>query len=386
MNISEILHHFAEPREIWEGAVTPPLQATSNFCFDTVDDMRNQLANEMSYPFYTRGYNPTVGVLREKLAALEGTEDALVFGSGSAAVAMAVMQVVKGGDHIVSVKKPYSWTTKLFDNYLSKYGVSTTYVDGTDAKNFERAIQPNTKLIYLESPNSMTFEMQDLEAVAKIAKAHGIVTACDNTYATPLFQQPHKLGIDLVIHSGTKYLNGHSDVVSGVVCGSKDMIQAMMKEEFMTLGGIIAPFNAWLMLRGLRTFEIRVQRSDASGRIVAKFLENHPKVKEVLYPFASSNPQRSLAEKQMSGAGGLMSIKLNTDDPKKAEAFSNALKYFLIAASWGGYESLQYPISAMLNSQNYNPSSLPEHLVRIYVGLEDPQMLIEDLSQALALL
>ncbi len=220
MDISHILNHLGEERENYFNAVSPPIIQTSNFCFKTVDEMRKALQIEFEIPFYTRGYNPTVAILRKKIAALEKSEDALIFGSGSAAIAAAVMSSVKSGEHVICVQKPYSWTNKLLNNLLSKYGVETTMIDGISAENFQKAIQKNTRLIFLESPNSWTFEMQDISAICKLAKKKNITTIIDNSYSSPLFQQPVSLGADMVVHSATKYLSGHSDVVCGVLCGT----------------------------------------------------------------------------------------------------------------------------------------------------------------------
>ena len=220
MDISHILNHLGEERENYFNSVSPPIIQTSNFCFKTVDEMRKALQIEFEIPFYTRGYNPTVAILRKKIAALEKSEDALIFGSGSAAIAAAVMSSVKSGEHVICVQKPYSWTNKLLNNLLSKYGVETTMIDGISAENFQKAIQKNTRLIFLESPNSWTFEMQDISAICKLAKKKNITTIIDNSYSSPLFQQPVSLGADMVVHSATKYLSGHSDVVCGVLCGT----------------------------------------------------------------------------------------------------------------------------------------------------------------------
>lgn len=382
MDISYILNHLGEERDEYYGSVAPPVFQTTNFCFKTVSEMREKLTRELETPFYTRGYNPTVAMLRKKIAALEKAEDALVFSSGSAAVAAAVMSVVKGGDHVVCVKKPYSWTSNLITKYLSKYGVTSTFVDGREAANFEKAILSNTKLIYLESPNSLTFEMQDIEAVSKIAKSRGITTIIDNSYCSPLNQNPISMGIDLVLHSGSKYLNGHSDVVSGVVCGSKERIMKMMAEEYMTIGSCISAQDAALILRGLRTIELRVNQSAVSAKKVADFLENHPKIKELNYPFSSKNPQLELARKQMKQGGGLLSIVIDAENEAAVERFCDRLKRFIMATSWGGYESLIFPLCALAASKSFeNP--LPWNMVRLYIGLEDADLLIEDLKQAL---
>jgi cystathionine beta-lyase/cystathionine gamma-synthase len=382
MDISYILNHLGEERNEYYGSVAPPIFQSTNFCFQTVAEMREKLTLELENPFYTRGYNPTVAILRKKLAALEGAEDALVFSSGSAAVAAAVMSTVKAGDHVVCVQKPYSWTGSLLAKYLSKYGVTHTFVDGREASNFEKAIRENTRLIYLESPNSLTFEMQDLQAVAEIAGSRGITTIADNSYNSPLNQNPISLGIDLVVHSGSKYINGHSDVVCGVVCGSRERIMKMMAEEYMTIGSCISPHDAGLIIRGLRTIELRVNQSAASAKKVSDFLEKHPKIKQLNYPFSSKNPQLELAKKQMKQGGGLLSIVIDAENEAAIERFCNSLKRFIMATSWGGHESLLFPLCALAASKSFeNP--LPWNMVRLYIGLEDADFLIEDLKQAL---
>ncbi len=382
MDISYILNHLGEDREDYYGAVAPPAFQSSNFCFKTVAEMREKLTRELETPFYTRGYNPTVATLRKKVAALEGAEDALVFSSGSAAVAAAVMSVVKSGDHVVCVQKPYSWTNNLLTKYLSKYGVTHTFVSGGEAAAFENAIQANTKLIYLESPNSLTFEMQDIEAIATLAKRKSITTIIDNSYNSPLNQSPIKMGVDIVLHSGTKYLNGHSDVVCGVVCASHERIMKMFAEEYMTIGSCISPHDAGLVLRGLRTLELRVNRSAETAKKVSDFAEKHPKIKNVYYPFSSKNSQLALAQKQMKQGGGLLSLVVDAKDEAAMERFCNGLTRFLMATSWGGYESLVFPLCALAASKSFeNP--LPWNMVRLYIGLEDAETLIEDLKQAL---
>ncbi|MGZ3899467.1 MAG: trans-sulfuration enzyme family protein [Bacteroidia bacterium] len=382
MDISYILNHLGEEREEYYGAVAPPVFQTSNFCFKTVKEMREKLTRELETPFYTRGYNPTVATLRKKVAALEGAEDALIFSSGSAAVAAAVMSIVKSGDHVVCVQKPYSWTNNLLSKYLAKYGVTHTFVDGRQVANFEKAIRENTKLIYLESPNSLTFEMQDIEAVARLAKPKNITTIIDNSYNSPINQSPIKMGIDIVLHSGTKYINGHSDVVCGVVCTTHARVMKMMAEEYMTIGSCISAQDAALILRGLRTLELRVNKSAETAKKVSDFAENHPKIAQVYYPFASKNPQLALAKKQMKQGGGLISLVLNAEKEEQVEIFCDNLKRFLMATSWGGYESLVFPLCALAASKSFeNP--LPWNMVRLYIGLEDADVLIADLKQAL---
>ena len=383
MDLSEILTHLGEDRERGYDAVVPPIVQSGNFTYPTVAAMRAVVQQEFDRPLYTRGYNPTVAMLRKKIAALEHAEDALVLSSGSAAIAAAVITFTKAGDHIVCVQKPYSWTKKLLAELLVRFGVEHTFVDGTDAENYRRAIRPNTSFYILESPNSLTFELQDIAAVCAIAKEHGIVTLCDNSFNSPLFQTPIDLGCDMVAHSATKYLNGHSDVVAGVLAGSHERIRRVMSKEFMTLGACPSPHDAWLLVRGLRTLPLRMERSADNAEKVARFLESHPRVKRVHWPGLESHPQHALARKQMKRVAGLMSIELDAPDAAAVERFCDSLKRFLIAVSWGGYESLQWPVCALQGPSGYY-TDLPFTMVRLYIGLEDPQSLITDLEQGLA--
>jgi cystathionine beta-lyase/cystathionine gamma-synthase len=382
MELSYILNELGEDREMYYNAVAPPILQTSNFACKTVAQMREMLKHEPDVYFYTRGNNPTVTILEKKLAALEGAEHAIAFGSGIAAVSAAVLSQVKAGDHVVCVKKPYTWTNTLMKKFLPKFGVEVTMVDGTDATNYKNAIRPNTTLLYMESPNSFTFELQDIEAVVSIAQAHNCRTIIDNSFASPLYQHPIAMGVDLVVHSCTKYIGGHSDTMGGVVCGKHETINHIFEGEFMTLGAILSPHDAWLLLRGLRTLPVRMERIAATTRTVVDYLVNHPKVEEVMFPFLETNPQYELACKQLQNNTGQFTIKLKTDAIEKVDQFCDSLKHFLMAASWGGHESLIYPMAAAYKSGNYK-SSLPFNLIRFYIGLEDPAYLITDLQQAL---
>ena len=386
MDLSHILTHLGEDRSKYFNAVAPPIIQSSNFAFDTIQDFKDALQDELGKHIYTRGNNPTVAILRKKIAALEKAEDALIFSSGSSAIAAAVISSVKAGDHIVCVQDPYSWTYSLLTKFLARFGVTHTFVDGKDLKAIEAAIQPNTSLLYLESPNSLILELQDIKACAAIAKKHGILTAIDNSYSSPIYQNPIEMGIDIVVHSGSKYLNGHSDVVVGVLCSSKEIINKIFVSEYMTLGGIISPAEASLVIRGLRTLEIRLKRSHESAMKITQWLENHPKVEQVYYPFAPSFPQYDLAKKQMRGAGGLFSIAIKTDDITKIEAFYSRLKRFLFAVSWGGHESLILPIAGLYNIPGRPNPSASWNMIRFYIGLEDADLLIEDLEQAMEVL
>ncbi len=383
MHLSEILTHHGEERKNYFNAVAPPIIQSSNFAFDSIADFRTALGDELGHHLYTRGNNPTVEILRKKIAALEGAEDALIVASGSAAMATAIMGNVNAGDHIICVQNPYSWTKTLLVNYLSRFGITHTFVDARDTKNIEAAIQPNSKVLFLESPNTMTFEIQDLKACAEIAQKHGLVSIIDNANGTPIFQRPIEHGIDIVTHTGTKYINGHSDVVNGIICGSKEMIQKIFANEVMTLGNIISPNDAWLIIRGMRTLEMRVKKSFESALKIASWMENHPMFEKVLFPFLPSFPQYELAKRQMSGCAGLITVFLKTSKIEVAEAFFSKLKRFLFAVSWGGHESLVVPTAAFYNIPGKEPPPYPVNMFRFYIGLEDADWLIEDLEQAL---
>lgn len=383
MDLSYILNELGEERANYFNAVAPPIVQTSNFCFDTVANFRNALADEYQGNLYSRGFNPTIDILRKKLAALDGAEDALVFASGIAAVSIPVMALLQQGDEVICVENPYSWTIKLFKDLLPKFGISCTFVDGTDLHQFEDAITAKTRLIYLESPNTFSFDVQDLTAIAQLAKAHGILTMIDNSYCSPIYQQPIAHGIDLVAQSATKYLGGHSDVVAGVLTGSKALLEQIFNNEYMNIGACLAPQNAWLLLRGLRTLPIRLEKTSATAEQVIYYLEQHPKVAQVLYPFSKANKDLALAKRQMKKCGGLFSIVLKDASLENIEKFCNRLQHFLMAVSWGGYESLVFPACAGISKNDFDQNNKRHILIRLYIGLEDANYLIKDLEQAL---
>ena len=382
MDISYILNELGEERENYFNAVAPPIMQTSNFAFEKVDDLRKAFNNEASAYLYSRGINPTVDMLRKKLAALDGAEDCLVFNSGAAAIFASVLANVKAGDHIVSVEKPYTWAQKMFEDILPRFNVTTTYIDGRQIENFERAILPNTTLIYLESPNSWDFALQDLEAVAALARSENIVTICDNSYCSPLYQKPIEMGIDLVLQSATKYISGHSDVVAGVLTGSKKMITRIFNSEYLNIGSGIQPFNAWLLIRGLRTLPARLERISKSTREVVHYLNQHPKVEEVIFPLDESFPQYELAKQQMKGACGLLTFIVKANRIDAIESFCESLRHILMAVSWGGHESLIIPRCASVAPGEFDAGNREHRMLRMYVGLEDSDYLIKDLEQA----
>ncbi len=383
MALDEILIHLGEDRAQYFQAVSPPVIQSSNFVFPDLAAFRAAFSDELTHHVYTRGNNPTVAILRKKLAALEGTEDCLVFSSGAGAVAAAVIGNVQAGDHIVCQQAPYSWTNNLLRKLLPRFNVEHTFVDGTNVDNIRAAIRPNTKVLYLESPNTLTFDCQDLEACAALAKAHGLVSIIDNSYASPIFQNPAAFGIDIVVHSGTKYLNGHSDVVVGVLCAGKAMVKKLFESELMTLGGILGPHDAALVIRGLRTLPLRVQRSNAGAQYLIGKLDAHPKVEKIWYPFHADFPQLALAKKQMRGCGGLFSVQFKTDSKEKMERFVHRIERFLMAVSWGGHESLMLPTIGFYHIPGKPAPEIPWQFCRFYIGLEDPEWLWEDLARAM---
>jgi cystathionine beta-lyase/cystathionine gamma-synthase len=322
-------------------------------------------------------------MLRKKLAALDGAEDALVFNNGAAAIFAAVLANVQSGDHIVSVRNPYTWVQRMFDVILPRFGITVTYVDGTELQHWESALQPRTTFFYLESPNSWTFQLQDLAGLAQLARKHKIVTLIDNSYCTPLYQQPIILGIDMAMQTATKYIGGHSDTLGGVLTGTHVMMKKIFDSEYLNIGSGIQPFNAWLLLRGLRTLKVRLDRISATTLQVVQFLKQHPKIERLLFPWDESFPQIQLARKQMKGACGLLTVVIQTKRMEDIVRFCESLQHFLMAVSWGGYESLVIPKCASLSPADFSADN-PEHrMVRIYLGLEDAEYLIADLRQAL---
>ncbi|MGF7039610.1 trans-sulfuration enzyme family protein [Mucilaginibacter lappiensis] len=384
MELSFILNELGEERENYFNAVSPPIIQSSNFTFNTVTDLRQAMADEFDTNLYSRGQNPTLSILRKKLAALDGAGDALVFSSGIGAISVPLLSLLQTGDHIIAVENPYSWTIKLFKEFLPKFGITTTFIDGTDFNNFENAVKPQTRLIYLESPNTFSYELQDIKRVAAFARSRGIMTMIDNSYCSPIYQQPISMGIDLVAQSATKYIGGHSDVVAGVLTGSKELIRQIFDHEFMNLGPAISPHSAWLLLRGLRTLPLRLQRSFESTKVITQWLNDQEAVQQVIWPFSKDFKQTELAHEQMQGCGGLFSFTLKNTSFKKIEAFCNHLQHILLAVSWGGHESLVLPSIASITEHQYILTDERHQLIRMYVGLEDPQYLINDLQQALA--
>jgi cystathionine beta-lyase/cystathionine gamma-synthase len=383
MSFSNIINELGEERESYFNAISPPIVQTSNFAFKKVDDLARALDDEMSGYVYSRGLNPTVEILRKKMAALDGAEDCLVFNSGASAIFASILANVKSGDHVVSVRAPYTWAQRMFDVVLPRFNVETTYINGTKVENWEQATRSNTALYYMESPNSWDFALQDIHAVASLARSKNIISIIDNSYCTPLYQNPIKMGIDLSLQTATKYIGGHSDVLGGVLSGSHGMIKRIFDSEYLNTGSGIQPFNAWLLIRGLRTLPARLERITRTTNEVINFLKQHPKVESVIFPFDESFPQYELAKKQMDGACGLLTIVLKARRKEEIVRFCESLEHIMMAVSWGGHESLVIPKCVGISDGDFDPTNKEHRYVRMYVGLEDSIYLIDDLARAL---
>lgn len=384
MDISQIINELGEDREHYFNAVAPPIMQTSNFAFNKVDDLRKAFEDEMGGYLYSRGLNPTVDILRKKLAALDGAEDCLVFNNGAAAIFAGIFANIKSGAHIVSVAKPYTWAQRMFDVILPRFNISTTYIDGTKIENWQNATQANTSFYYLESPNSWDFALQPIKEVAAFARSKGIVTLLDNSYCTPLYQNVIEMGIDMAMQTATKYIGGHSDTLGGVLCGTHAMMKKIFDSEYLNIGSGIQPFNAWLMIRGLRTLPARIERITQSTKKVVAFMKQHPGIESVIFPFDESFPQYELAKQQMKGACGLFTFVLKTNKMESIVKFCESLQHIMMAVSWGGHESLVIPKCAGIAPKDFDAANKEHRYVRMYVGLEEPQYLVDDLEQALA--
>lgn len=382
------LSHVGEDRASHSGAAVPPLYQNSLFTFESWDAIDQAFDDRVRHPIYSRGTNPTVRAVEQKLASIAGAPAARLFGSGMAAISASILHTVGPGDHVVTVRNVYGPTQNLLGRYLrEKMNLETTFVDGSNPADFERAATDRTRLFYLESPSSAVFSLQDIASVARIAKQRGIRTIADNTWATPLFQKPLDLGIDLEVHSVSKYLGGHSDLVAGAILGSEEDIRSIAVQEYELLGGIMAPFEAWLLQRSLRTLPMRMERHQAGARVVARYLETHPAVTRVRWPGLESHPQHELARSQMTGFSGLMGFTLATDDIESIKRFYDTLRLFQRGVSWGGHESLVYaPAISYLKElppERFEGLGISLGDMRISVGLEDPGDLIDDLAHAL---
>ena len=376
--------HAGEEQPVAEHAVIPPIFMTSLHTFDTIEEHLNYKPDSGKF-IYARCSNPTTALLEEKINALEKGQGCLCFASGMAAISAAILSCVKKNGHIVAVQNTYGPAHAFMTDYLKeKMNVETTYVRGDDPAQFEKAVRENTDLFYLESPSSVVLSLQDIPAVAQIAKAHGIKTVIDNSWATPLYQKPLTMGIDIVVHTMSKYIGGHSDIVGGAAvfadAEAKERARAIERE---LLGGILGPFESWLCIRGLRTLPARLALHQHYAGIIADRLYNHPKVKKLFWPGHPGFEQYELAKKQMSGFTGLMSI-IPEGDFEAACRFCNALKIFRLGCSWGGFESLAIMPLGGATDEAAAEMGGARNLVRLYIGQEDAEDLWNDLEQALS--
>jgi len=325
------------------GAVVTPIYQNTLFSFKNWDAIDDAFENIQESYVYSRLLNPTVSDVEQKIADLARGEVAKLCASGMAAISSAIFHCVSAGDHIITINSLYGPANSFISGYLEeKSGITVTYVKGDSVEEIKSAITPRTKLIYLESPSSMLFVLQDLQEISKVAKEHNIKTVIDNTWATPLYQKPLELGIDIEVHSVSKYLCGHSDVVAGVIISSKEIMDDILMKEHGLLGGKMSPFEAWLILRSMRTLQLRMRQHEESTAKIAAYLEAHPRIRQVNYPGLASHPQYALGQKQMTGNSGLLSIELDTDDISDVKRCVDALDLFKIGVSWGGHESLIY--------------------------------------------
>jgi len=369
------------------GALDTPIYQSTTFVSADSDDMAAVYGEEKFGYMYTRYGNPTIGALEEKLAALEGGEAALAAASGMAAISSAILGYVKSGDHVVAARSLYGAAYNFLNKKVPRMGASTTFVASTCVEDFAKALQPNTRLIYFETPSNPVLDIVDIAAVARLGHSRGIPTMIDNTFASPALQQPLKLGVTVAVHSMTKYLCGHGDAMGGAIIGPKAYISDLLHEYLRDFGGVISPFNAWLILRGIHTLHVRMPAHCANAQKIAEFLAEHPKVERVNYPGLARHPGYELAKKQMRAPGAMISfeVKGGYEGGKKV---MDGVKVFARAASLGDTRSL------IVHSASTSHRAVPREqrlaigvtdgLVRLSVGIEAAEDLIADLDQALA--
>jgi cystathionine beta-lyase/cystathionine gamma-synthase len=362
--------------------VATPIYQTSTFAFTDNDEQQRFAATDR---YYTRYGNPTNTVAEQTVAELERVEAARTFASGMGAITCTVMALLKAGDHIVSQRDIYGGVTKFFSEWLPRLGIETTFVDSTDYEHHARAIRPNTRLLYLESPTNPTLRIVDFKKTAALARQHGLLSIMDSTFGTPINQRPAEYGIDLVMHSGTKYLSGHADLTCGVVAGRRELMD-QINDTRTTLGNVMDPHAAWLLIRGLKTLAVRVTRQNENALRVAEFLGQHEKVRRVHYPFLRSHPQYTIARQQMSGGGGVVTFEVEGTG-EDARRVSEAMQLFTLATSLGAVESLvSIPVltsHAMISREQREKMDVTEQMVRLSVGIESVEDLIADLERAL---
>lgn len=375
--MEDILAHTGDDYAQFNGAVVPPIYQNSLFVQATTGNGVGK------HPYvYTRTTNPTVEVAEQKIAALEHGEAALCFSSGMAAISSAILYYLEQNCHVITVKSIYNPTRTLLKEYFpKKFGIKTSFLSAKEMEHIEDYITPGTRLIYLESPSTAVYQLQDLEKIGNLGKKHNIGTVIDNTYATPLYQHPMEFGIDISVHTASKYLGGHSDIIAGAMVSSKKICDEIRLGERANFGGCIDPHQAWLLVRGMRTLKLRLEQHARNAMLVSEYLKGHPCVEKVYYPGLREHPQRELIEKQLGGYNGLLSFVIK-GDTQQAEKFIDSLEYFLKGCSWGGFESLVNSFTVGTTEEYCKEIDCPPNLIRLHIGLENPQTLIADLEQA----
>ncbi len=386
--IQTIAIHAGARSDPTTGAVVTPLYLSTTYDFGSTERGMALFSGQEQGYTYTRWGNPTVDVLQKRIAALEGGASALATSSGMTAITMSLLSVLKSGDHVVAAKALYPSAYHFIEDHLGTLGIESTFVDATDLKNVDAAIRPNTRVLYVETPANPLLALVDLEGIAKLGRQAGAVTICDNTFATPINQQPLKWGIDVVVHAATKYLDGHGDCVGGAIVSSEEFVHHANVDTLRYYGGILSPFNSYLILRGIQTLPLRVRQHNANAMAVAEYLEAHPRVRWVSYPGLDSHPQHALAVKQMTGGfGGMICFEVEGGLETGARMM-NRVRLCTLATSLGDVRSLiSHPAStthSVLPREKRELQGITDGLIRLSVGLEDVQDIIADLEQALS--
>ena len=382
---STLAIHAGEEKFRLGAPVGTAISRTANFTFSSTEEMKLWAEGKSAAYIYTRYSNPTLAVAEQKIAALEGAEVAVVTASGSAAISSALLSLLRAGDELIATRQLYGGSYRLLRDIFPRYGIVVRYVD-SDLVGIERLVNPRTKAVYVETPTNPTLRIVDLQKVLAFTKEWALVSIIDNTFATPVLQKPLAMGFNIVVHSATKYLAGHSDVIAGAAAGSRVLIQKV-RENVICMGGSMDPEAAFLLVRGMKTLRLRVEAQCKNAMLVAKFLEKHPKVARVHYPGLALHPDHTLAKRQMRGFGAMLAFDMK-GGLAAARRFCDRVRVFLLAASLGGVESLVvlpvFTSHYKMSEQELRQAGVQPGTVRVSVGLEDPDDLIEDLRKALA--
>jgi methionine-gamma-lyase len=382
---SKLIHAGAEKDKL--GSATVPIYQTSTFGFESADEGAKCFSGESDGFIYTRIGNPTIQALERQIAILEGGFGGIATSSGMGAVSTIYMGLLSQGDHMVSTDAVYGPSRGVMENYFSRFGVESIYVSTSNIENILKAIRPNTKVLYIETPTNPTMEISDLKACVDIAKKNNLITVVDNTFCSPYLQRPLELGIDVVFHSMTKFINGHADIVAGIIIAREEELYKKLRNTMVNMGCNMDPHQAYMVLRGVKTLAIRIERAQQNAIKVAEFLENHPKVEWVKYPGLKSHPQYHLAQKQMNGPGAMISFELKGGFEAGKKLMDN-VHLALLAVSLGGVETLiQHPASmthSKMTKESKLKANITDGLVRFAVGIEDVEDIIADLEHALS--